>query len=423
MKKFIASALAVSLAAVSLSAAVFAEDGVINDEEFIAESELFEIGAEEPGFFKPENAAGAVLHIELKEQLDSSMTLNLKFYFGEKEYDLLYILMMPEQIMDLPLSDIVTALIERYPDETLPFDELTSVELEDIGYIDSVWVEEAPSAGGDTEGKDFLLLMGDLSALDGTGEEALHIELTKPYNDSMVLGMILRTANSTYRVDYILMKAEQTMEIPVKDIRNAFDDRYPDEIIPYGEVISFQIMDAVGMLKEVYLTDTDIEPVEEDTFFITNGSEWELTNAADTIMNANATAGGNVGFVIYYGTALNDGFALEFVFTGSDGIKKSLKASYSEPLPDKAVFVKVRDLLEAADVSPQDIGGFSIVNGGDAPIEWITTGMDIPDSADITFPEADVSAGNDINPGTGAGLAVAAMLASGALCAVFRKRK
>ena len=76
----------------------------------------------------------------------------------------------------------------------------------------------------------------------------LHIGLSKDYNDSMTLGFKFVCGEKTYEINYIMMKAEKHMDIPVTEIVNALNDQYPDETIPYDKFESGVITDSAGLI-------------------------------------------------------------------------------------------------------------------------------------------------------------------------------
>ena len=434
-KKVIASVLAAALAAMSVSAAVYADDEVPNDEEFYEEFVLFELGGEKIELYTDKYSSDSVMHIELKKPPEGTMTLNLRFITPEKTYELMYILMVPEQVMDIPLNEIMTALKERYPNETIPLDKLTSVELDDIGWVDSIealtnseLAELYADASGDAEGDDeedddddnarptiqYDLASDKISLFaDAAANGAnLHIELKEPPEGTMTLNMEFKFNDRYRELMYILMMPEQVMDIPLSDIVTALNERYPDETLDYGALKMVTIYDKVLNIDDIYIED-NYDPAAPE--FITEENIWKLSDSGMTLADANGVAGGNVGLVMEFDSVLENGYYIEFVFTLDDGTTETVTESGSEALSTSTLFVKVRDLLKKAGVDVMSVTDFEVVNMSDQNLVSVNIS---------TMPGGDEdSSPAETNPATGTGLAVCAMLASGALCAISRKRK
>lgn len=92
------------------------------------------------------------LHIELNEEYYDSMTLFLQFHTDEKTYELMYIMMMAEPDMYIPVDEIVNALFDRYPDEDIPFEKITSVTVSDaVGLVKNISFFYEPVEDTDAE--------------------------------------------------------------------------------------------------------------------------------------------------------------------------------------------------------------------------------------------------------------------------------
>ena len=61
----------------------------------------------------------------------------------------------------------------------------------------------------------------------GGGLYELNVTLFEDYSDSMVLEFNFSVGDKSYELPFIMMKAEKEMHIPVIDIINALNDRYP----------------------------------------------------------------------------------------------------------------------------------------------------------------------------------------------------
>lgn len=174
--------------------------------------------------------------------------------------------------------------------------------------------------------------------------------------------------------------------------------------------------------------------LDPDTFELADESElyreWMLPDPAAQLMDASGTAGGNVGLTINYVFPLDKGFDVSFKFKTSDGKKKTYRINSDKALNTDTIYIRVRDLLEAAGVNADDVTELTIRNNMDTDIVWIdfTTGSHeyaeiVPKGISRT---ASVEAETETNPATGSEgfAALAAVSGVSALAALaFRKRK
>lgn len=392
------------------------------------------------------------IHIELSEEYHDSMTLTFTFRAGGNDFELMYIMMKADQDMHIPVSDIITALMEKYPDQQIPFTELEYIKITDsAGLVSDISLCSDASEGGSlsdtakTDENEWTIdsdsvkkIITDLAV--GGDLYDLHVTLKEDYHDSMHLFIKFHTEDKTYELMYIMMKAEPDMHLQVKDIVTALADQYPDEKIPLDKITYITVSDPAGLVDDILLCDDsgddeaeDTESdysdntAEADTFFAETeeGRRFDLVSP-DILMDANGTAGGNVGMKISFEDALDSGFDLRFIFISNDGEKKTVKAYSTKSLSKSGVIVNVRALVAESGMDFMDIAGFTVLNKGDKDITSIDFGMGSDEFAEIRFADSSVDgASEDANPATGVGIASSALLAavSGAAALLTRKRR
>ncbi|MBP5605899.1 MAG: hypothetical protein J6X60_10215, partial [Ruminiclostridium sp.] len=232
----------------------------------------------------------------------------------------------------------------------------------------------------------------------------------------------------TYEAMYIAMKPEQDMKIPVKDIRQMLDEKYADEEIPYYKFDSGRIIDSqdhISVLEYTESENIDYSAGSAGEFIYDGDSAFTLSGAYETLMDANATAGGNVGVAIHLLQPMTEGYNITFTFTDSDGNDIPVVLESDEPNDSETLFVSVRGLIGASDISVTDITKLTIT-GNDLSYIEISTG----DSGyyEHVFAQNDSSVDADEvsdNPGTGADVAQMLLLtvAAGAAAVIFRKHR
>ena len=174
--------------------------------------------------------------------------------------------------------------------------------------------------------------------------------------------------------------------------------------------------------------------LDPDTFELADESElyreWMLPDPAAQLMDASGTAGGNVGLTINYVFPLDKGFDVSFKFKTSDGKKKTYRINSDKALNTDTIYIRVRDLLEAAGVKADDVTELTIRNNMDTDIVWIDFTTGSHEYAEIVpkgvVHPAEVSGETETNPATGVDgmAALAAVSGISALAALLsRKRK
>ncbi len=430
----IASAL---IASAALPATVYADSGIVG---LLTDSPLsyaitggengeWEITSEGVDVFAGkefDNISDCKLHIELTEDYNESMVLGFKFFAGKKEYELNYIMMMAQQHMAIAVEAIVYALRDQHPDEEIPFDSSESGIMYDggglIGEMYMTGTFGVPSLSGsvweayrdkDGNGEYTDLYSYWMFYSDGTGGRVLDAE--------MEIGLAFAYEQEGDELLFHLGGADDdtpaTFEITEDGV---FMTVY------YGEegenAVRMQLIIRPGEDADTF------DPFESSDssagdFEKLSDSEFVLPGAAATLADANGTAGGNVGLLIDFGAPLGNGFDLVFVFTGADGSTKKVPASYDKALTNSTVFVKVRDLLTEAGVSPDSVSDFRIVNNGGDSIDSVVIGMGRAGATELRFEAAASESDNEPNPATGVGIGSAALLAAGAAALGIASRK
>lgn len=251
---------------------------------------------------------------------------------------------------------------------------------------------------------------------DYISDIVLHIGLKEDYNDSMVIGFRFLAGEKTYEINYILMKAEQHMDIPIMEITNALKDQYPDEEIPFDKIESGVISDGAGLIDELYITGTFDTPSLA-------GSVWEVhtdregngeytTHEAFWVFNSDGKSGR------MFDAKMNMGIAFDYEQVGKDLVLHLGSADDNTP----AKFEITED------------GVFMTVNYGDegqfpeTMKMYICPGED-PDTFGVTEETVkdaeNAASAENTNPKTGVGIGFSAMLAAGAamLSVISRKRR
>lgn len=167
----------------------------------------------------------------------------------------------------------------------------------------------------------------------------------------------------------------------------------------------------------------DGDTVEEDSYFTSpDRIEWNLGDAGNVLMDASATAGGNVGIVINYVMPLENGFDLEFNFILKDGSSRGFASSYTDSINGDTLFIRVREVLERAGVSADDVSDFFIMNNGSGTIYSVDIGTGSSSDVRVSLTNKEENPAQT-NPATGAVIPVFTAAIAGAAAFVFRKRR
>ena len=264
--------------------------------------------------------------------------------------------------------------------------------------------------------------------LAGGDNYDIHITLSREYNDSMVIYFTFKAGDQSFELMYILMQAEQEMDIPLKDIINALNDRYPEVRIPYAELDSIVMTDTGGLIEDISLCNTAAQDDIPGFAVTEEGRRYELASPSAVLMDASATAGGNVGIEVRFGSPLDNGFDLRFVFVMNDGSRKTVRAYSTRSLSESGVLVNVRGLIWESGVDVQETASLTVIDKGDKDISSVRFGTGSDEMAEIRFSNTSAFAGDEDeseNPGTGAGLAGTAVFSvlSGITAFLTGKRK
>ncbi len=357
--------------------------------------------------------------IALKEDYNDSMGLYFSFRAGEKSYDVLYLLMLAEQEMYIPVKNVVEALIDRYPDEEIPYKSIDSIVVSDpAGLVDSVSFVRVPDEFPELAGSVLLSYSEDENG-EYTVENSYYIfdkdgGSGRTMDTEMGIGLPFMYEQNGGDIMFHFASADDNT--PAKFEFDSFRGAI------FGE---FEYGDTTRKMK-FRLVNTD-----ETSGFLSleGGKRWELLDPAERLMDASGTAGGSVGLIVEFDRELDKGFDLDFEYVeGSGGRTQKVSAYHSKPLASNTVFIRVRDLLGQMDADTDNVISFEVVNNGKAAVKSVRFGMGSPDYADMLFGTAEpaVSAGSDdTNPHTGAGLAPALLLsaAAGITAVASRKRR
>ena len=424
--------IAASAMSVSVSAQANIRDYIMSPPYMMAITQTGEsewtITEEGVGYIKEDIEAGGGLYelnVTLFEDYSDSMVLEFNFSVGDKSYELPFIMMKAEKEMHIPVIDIINALNDRYPKETIDYDDLTSVTVTDgAGLVNLVYFsgnEEFPLLAGNVfaaysadENGDYTKLSG-YWVFDSDGKNGHSLNRDK----IMGIGFAYEQDGS----DFVFhMGAADDNTPAVFEFRDGglFADIQYGENGEYARTLKFSILAAED-------PDTFGDTEAEFGLVEVDDNKWQLRDAAETLMNANGTAGGNVGIALTFDAPLDNGFDLTFEFTMNDGTVKTAKAAYGDALANDTVFVKVRDLINESGINVQDVAEFAVINNGSDEINAAVMGMSPEGAVGITFPKktATIDSTEDQNPKTGVSIALSAILAaaSGALGVAFRKRK